>query len=69
MSLLLTILMHLIPISMILTICLSLIFLMILPRLPGRAVMTLLTVWLGLRLKLNAVAVWPKRHGALSPLR
>jgi hypothetical protein len=53
MNLFLMILTHLIPISLMTTICLSLIFLTILPLLPARAVMTLVSVWLGWKLRSN----------------
>ena len=55
MTLLLMILIHLIPISLMTTICLSLSFLMTLRFLPARAVMILLSVWLGWKLNSNAV--------------
>ncbi len=63
----LMILCHLIPLTMILTICLTMICLTIL--LHGKShhvAMMLLTVWLGWKLKLNAVDALPKRRGALS---
>jgi hypothetical protein len=57
MNLIFLILMHLIPATLILTICLTMICLTILLHGPHRAVMILLSVWLGWRLKSNAVVV------------
>ena len=65
---LLMILLHLIPLTMILTIFLSLIFLTILLYGPHRDVMTLLSVWLAWKLKLRGGAGWrlkPQRSALL----
>lgn len=60
------ILLHLIPISMILLILLTTIFLMVLQRLPAHAVLMLTTAWLSWRLKSNAGAAWQQRQNALA---
>ena len=59
------ILLHLIPISMVLLILSTTIFLMILPRLPAHAVLMLTTAWLSLKLKSNAGADWQQKRNAL----
>jgi hypothetical protein len=69
MNLIFLILMHLIPAMMILTICLSLICLTILLHGPHRAVMTLVSVWLGWKLKSNAGGVSQQNRPLASLLR
>jgi hypothetical protein len=61
----LMIFLHLIPTMICLTIFLTTIFLMILPLLPANAVMMLLTVWLGWKLKSNGAAAQRKSGNAL----
>jgi hypothetical protein len=65
----LMIFLHLIPTTIFLMICLMTIFLMILPSLPERVAMILLTVWLALRLKSNAEAEQRRKHDSLHPAR
>jgi hypothetical protein len=69
MNLIFLILMHLIPAMMILTICLSLICLTILLHGPHRAVMTLVSVWLGWKLSSKGARASWLRKGLASPLR
>jgi hypothetical protein len=57
MNLIFLILMHLIPATLILMICLTMICLTLLLHGPHRAVMILLSVWLGWKLKSNAGGV------------
>jgi hypothetical protein len=69
MNLIFLILIHLIPISLMTTICLSLIFLTILRFLPAHAVMILVSAWLGWKLKSNAGAALRQNRPLVSLLR